>query len=69
MVMDMKVVDATIATVGVKARRLDEFQRQALITDLLDKLGVDVSAHSPWDSNDAPSGKQRADGWELFLGM
>lgn len=44
---------------------LTSTERQALIATVLANLGVDITAHTPWDAPDAPAGHVRSDGWEL----
>lgn len=55
-----------IENTGVQARELCSLERQNVIENLHDRLGIDITAKAPWDNAEAPEGKLRQDGWELI---
>lgn len=64
--VNTKLMQSALHDAGIRARALDASERQALIDALHKRLGVDATAHAPWDHPAAPSGRCREDGWELI---
>ena len=59
-------VSDALSRTGVSARILGPGEKQALILRLMDRHGVDVRRHEPWDDSAAPQGQLRPDGWTLI---
>ncbi|RQH08285.1 hypothetical protein [Bradyrhizobium sp. RP6] len=66
--MSFDHVASAIVNTGVQAAGLNEAERRSIVIRVLERLGIDVTSHAPWDR--APSaqseGRQRPDGWELI---
>jgi hypothetical protein len=63
--VNTELIVSALRAAGVQASVLDVTEQHALLARLRERLGVDVTAHAPWDHPAAPSGRRRGDGWEL----
>ena len=59
-------ISSALHATGNPAEVLGAAERTALVVRLRERLGVDATAHKPWDSPAAPQGQLRPDGWELI---
>lgn len=64
--MSLDHVSLALTATGVPVAVLGTGEKQAMVLRLLERLGVDVRRHEPWDDNAAPEGRLRPDGWELI---
>ncbi|UGY17737.1 hypothetical protein [Bradyrhizobium septentrionale] len=64
--MSIDHIAEAVRETGTRAELLRDAARKALITRLLERLGVDVASHASWDRDTAPRGRLRPDGWELI---
>jgi hypothetical protein len=64
--MNCDHITSALHAAEVQSEILDSVERRALVIRLRERLGIDVTAHAPWDDNAAPEGQLRSDGWELI---
>lgn len=64
--MSSNHVSSALKVTGIQAELLGAREKQAVVVRLLERLGVDVTRHAPWDDDAAPDGCLRPDGWELI---
>ena len=58
-------VTLALAATGVRVDVLGEAERKNLLKKLLDRFGIDLARRAPWDTDAAPDGCLRPDGWQL----
>jgi len=64
--MNGNFIAEAIENTGVPARQLSATEVRNVVLSARQRLGIDITANTPWDSAEAPDGKLKHDGWELI---